>query len=130
MKTLARKVMEPGKSNKQDLRDFLFEIFGQARRDKDIDLKGQVRTMLLHGADGDHGDDIFSVELFDLGPVQFSEFHGCHSENISKRLVPTFSDAAEFTRETDRAEPGARQFSSSRSRAPLTASFTLGFCNS
>src|SRR5262245_21924293 len=87
MKTLARKVMEPGKSmwcaetpvqmgrHQQDLGDLLFEVLGQTRRNHNVNLKGQVRTVLFHGAHGDQSDDFFPIEVLHLRPVQLGELH-------------------------------------------------------
>src|SRR6516165_7876512 len=94
---VVRRNARPNRRHKQDFGDLLFKIFREARRDENVDLEGQVWTMLLHGADRHQGNHIFSVELFDLRPVQFSEFHGCHSLNKYR--------CSGFTRETIRAEP-------------------------
>src|SRR5262249_46122607 len=94
---VVRRNARPDRRHKQDFGDLLFKIFRETRRDENVDLEGQVWTMLLHGADRHQGNHIFSVELFDLRPVQFSEFHGCHSLNKYR--------CSGFTRETIRSEP-------------------------
>ena len=88
----------PNRRHQQDVRDFLLEIPGQARRDEDIDLKRQVRTMLLHGAHRNQGNYFSPVELFNFRPVQFSEFHVRHSrgnrfEIVSKSAIAIASRA-------------------------------------
>ena len=40
---MVRRNTGPKRRHQQDVRDFLLEILGQARRAKNIDLKGQVR---------------------------------------------------------------------------------------
>ena len=68
--------MHPGQQVRQgDVGRRGLEILGQARRAKNIDLEGQVGSMLLHGPHRNQGDYFFSVELFHFRPVKFSEFH-------------------------------------------------------
>jgi hypothetical protein len=84
---MVRRNTGPKRRHQQHVRDFLLEILGQARRAKNIDLKGQVWPMLLHGAHRNHGDYLFPVELFNFGPVQFSEFHVHHSRGNRSEIV-------------------------------------------